>query len=61
MSRIKEINIVIMNLRKELEKLENSEPTEENLAKVREIEKKTRELVIARQHIQRQLGMRVTA
>ena len=61
MARIKEINQILFNLKKDLEKLETSEPTPENLEKVRWIEKRAKELKIAREHIQRELGMKVTA
>ena len=61
MAIIKEINLRLAELAKELNKLEKDGYTPENMERVRQIEKLANELKMARRMRQRQIGIRETA
>ena len=61
MAIIKEINIRIAELYRELNRLEKAGYSPENLERVHEITKQANELKMARRMRQRQLGLKETA
>lgn len=61
MAIIKEINLRLAELAKELNELEKAGYTPENMERVRQIEKLANELKMARRMRQRQIGIRETA